>query len=243
MSTECIDSMESAGSLGARENPRREQAYLPVYFLLVLMGTLLLVGGLFSAWLIKRVETHYSALVSQTTERLNRIQDIGWCSSVGYASALEMPLTADAKRRTELLEVVACQRAANDKLMAELNQVATEPALRLALDEVIARRRAHREQVDALLEAGRRTPVASSEELAEKQSFQSFIQYQNACDKMGDLIRAKSLQANEQMAKDLRQVRWLLLGTSVLPIVIGLALFLMTLYAVWVSPAELDLRD
>ena len=206
------------------------------------MGGLLLVSGLVSAWAIKRINSNYSELVARTSADLNRVQDLTLHAGIGYAAALELPVVSSEPRRAELSQDISRLHAANDKAFAELAQTDSDAEFRAALDKVSAKRKAWRDTVGVFLESAQLPSASRTELLSSGPMSRAFVEHQTACDQLSELIMADSKQANDEATHDMATLRLIMLGTSILPLAVGLALILLTFYAVWTSPAELDLH-
>src|ERR1051326_4882765 len=221
----------------AANRDARETVPRALIISLALFAALLLAVGLTSSWCFKKVDSGYSSLVVRTAADLNRVHDIAFHSGLSYATIVELAITPDQQRRAELIRLVTAERAANDKVFQELVGATTDPGIRSCLDEVIAKRRIFREESDTLISS---TPSPLIPRTS-RQLFPAFVAYQNACDKLGDLIQAKSLRWSEQLTKEVGRLRALFSGLGVVPIAAALGLLVIIVYLVRTTPTEIDL--
>lgn len=210
--------------------------------LLVVLIVVLMTVALTSAWILKQVGDNYSQFVTRTAADLDHVHDIAFHSAIGYAHLLELHLRPEPEKRTELLRTIAEQRAANDKVFDEFRRDVTDPDIRSGLDEVIAQRRGARKATDAYVEACENGCPLEVEVSSSRQLLLAFEDYQGSCDKLGDLIRAKSLQSCANFTAEIRRLRLLFFGLAILPIGLALLLVALLLWLVWKTPMEVELR-
>ncbi len=210
--------------------------------LLTSLGGLLLVVGLASSWFFGKIDTDYSLLVALTAANLDAVHDLGLHSGVGFASLVQIPLTRDPQQRIELLHTLTEERAANDIVLGELRSAAVDADIRACLDEVMARRGTFRRAGDDLIAAneGTGTPEAGSGRWRPIQ--RAYTDYQQACDKLANLIRTKSLQMSDRVTADVRRVRWLFFGLGISPLFLALALVVLIVHLIRITPPETDLH-
>ena len=211
--------------------------------LMALLGTLLLLLGLLSAWGIKRIDRDYSTLVTETALDLDRLHDISYHAGIGCATAIELSVTDDPAKRSSMLQAISDERWANDMVFSELLHKVTDLRLRASFEEVLARRAVFTNRTDEFIHHAAEQPAAARESARCVPVLNSFVEYQTACDKLADVIRARCMHAGSQLTQDAAKFRWLFFSAGALPILLGLAGILLTFYFVWVTPAESDFKE
>ena len=221
---------------------RRDLFPKPQIVLLTALSGLLLVAGLMSAWFFKRIQDDYSALISQAIADLNAVQDITMHAGVGYANVVELPLTSDPAKRAELLQAVMAERAANDKIVESWQRTVTDPEIRSCLEEVLAKRTASRQESQLLITWGQNGVSQAIESLNWRPVLQSFVDYQRSCDKLGNLVQARSLRINAELTHSIKRLEASFFLLGVLPILVSVLLAILIILLIRATPAELDLH-
>ncbi len=202
---------------------------------LMLLTALLFGIGLMSSWFLKRIDDKYSELVAQTARSMNNVHDIAFHSGVGCVDVLAFALTPDAASKEELLRDMQRERAANDKVFEDLQSTIPDAELKVSLADVIRRRAAFRLESEAFIQHPATT--------AQPPLLSSFMEYQNACDKLGDQIEAKSLQLSAQATNEVRKIRSLFLMLGVAPVGVAFGLIVLMFFLVAATPLEVELRE
>jgi hypothetical protein len=211
--------------------------------LLAGLAALLITAGLAGGWFFTQMEGKYSMLIARTAEDLNDVHDIAFHSGVGYANLLELSLNPDPQRRAELRQALAAERAANDRVFDDLRRTVTGPEIRSGLEEVIARREACRKAGDAFIASCQSGVAAEVKAASSHQFLLAFDDYQKSCDKLGDLIQANALQTGGQVSAQIERLRLLFFGVAVVPLGLALVVIALTLWLIWQTPMEVELRD
>lgn len=209
--------------------------------LLAVLASLLVILGVVSAWSFTRVDGIYGRLVERTVSDLSHVHDVAFHAGVGYAMAVQARAATDAKQRDMYKQMMACQRATNDTIYAELAADATDAATRTVLDDVASKRLACRQVADLYLAEGRHPgdppPAAVSAQL-----FQAFVEYQAACDRLSDQIESNSLRARADVAAEVRRMRSLFFCLGILPVVVACVLVVVMVFLIATTPPEVDLH-
>jgi len=151
-----------------------------------------------------RVERDYSRLIAQTAADLQDVHEIAFHGGNSYAHLVELPFVNDPGRKAELLQIIAREKTANDKLFDHLGQTMVSADVRTLLADVRSKRLASQREYRAFLDAaqqGKPLDIASPES---RQLTAAFVTYQDACEKLAERIEADSLQASAQVTKRLR---------------------------------------
>lgn len=211
--------------------------------LLVLLAIILLVVGATSAWAFKRMNDKYSQLVSQTTTDLEIVQNIALHSSLGYARVMELPAAHDNESRTELVQLIAGQRAANDKLFGQLDKSVASPKILACLRDVESKRLLCRTEYIQFLGATERDKPLDPQSPEWRQMLSAFVAYQNACEELTSQLAERSIHAGIQSTREVRRLQILFFTLGILPLGLALILILLIVYLICVTPVELELRD
>ena len=228
----------------------RPRARVPGSFLpklltasLIFVSGLLMALGLISAWFFVRIERDYSRLLARTAADLQDVHEIAFHGGNSYAHLVELPFATDREKKAELLQVIASEKTANDKLFDHLGQTMVSVNMRTFLDNVRSKRLASQREYRTFLDAaeqGKPLDIASPES---RQLTASFVVYQDACEKLAERVEADSLQASAQMAKEATFICWLFIGFGILPLILVLGFMLVIIYLIWTTPIEVELRD
>jgi hypothetical protein len=210
---------------------------------LIFVSGLLMALGLISAWFFVRIESNYSHLIRRTAADLQNVHEIAFHGGNSYAHLSELPFANDPQRKAELLQIIAREKAANDKLFEHLDRTIVSTDARALLDNVRIKRLASQREYQAFLDAaehGKPLDIASPES---HQLTTAFVVYQDACEKLAEQIEADSLQASVQVTKEVRLIRWLFIGFGILPLTLVLGFMLVIIYLIWSTPMEVELRE
>ena len=197
--------------------------------LLGVITTLLFALGAMGWWFLAGVDARYSRVLAQTAASMNELHEVGLHAFTGYGTMIELRQSRDPLAREALLKTIMDERAANDRLYEKLDRALTDREQRTLLQEVIADRAICRTQADSLMMRPldwASTPAGNDQST---EFLHSWIVYQQACDKLTDRIEAASLQASQELAGQIKRMRWLFLGVGVLPMVGALVFFALTL--------------
>jgi hypothetical protein len=196
---------------------------------LLVQAGLLLALGLMSSWFFKTIDDKYRNLISRTAADLDSVHDIASHAGISYANIAAVPLATNAQQRTGLLQVIAQERAANDRVYEALDRSTIDPALRSSLGEVIARRARYRAESDAFISSA--SANAALQPVANQRLLDSFVAYQKSCDDLGDRIRSKSLVLGDQVTREVGRLRSLFFLIGIVPTCLGVLVALVILYA------------
>jgi hypothetical protein len=227
----------------AQFRDRRHGVPGTTFFLLTSLVVLLMAATLTSAWLFNQIRVNYSRLVTETAAGLNDIQDITLHAGLGYADLAEFSLTRNPQRRAELLANMAGERAANDKVFEDLRRKVVDPGTRSCLDGVITRRLEARAASEAFIASCQRGDPQDVTAANSHQVLLKFQEYQNSCDRLGDMIRLNCLQTGARVDEQVGGLRTLFFGLGIFPIGLALVLFLLALRHVGSTSVEYELRD
>jgi hypothetical protein len=214
---------------------------LPLALLAILCCLLLLVGSL-SSWGIKRIDRNYSILISLTALNLDQLHDISYHSGIGCATAVALSATDNPQKRAAMVRAIVEERSANNLVFAELLRKTTDPRVLASLKQVLALRAIFSNRTDDLVRGALANPGSPTLIPTSAPMLEAFIRYQKGCDSLADLIRANSIEASTELARDAVKFRVLFFTAGALPIVLGLAGILITFYYVLGTPAEDDLK-
>ena len=209
---------------------------------LIFVSGLLMALSLISAWFFVRIDGDYSRLVTRTAADLQDVHEIAFHGGNSYAHLVELPFTADPGRKAELLQTIAREKTANDRLFDHLGQTMVSADVRALLADVRSKRLASQREYRTFFDAaeqGKPLDIASPES---RQLTSAFVVYQEACEKLAERVEADSLQASAQMAKEVTLIRWLFIGFGILPLVLVLGFILVIIYLIWATPTEVELR-
>jgi len=198
--------------------------------------------GLISAWFFVRIESDYSRLIARTAGDLQDVHEIAFHGGNTYAHLVELPFANDPGRKAELLQNIAREKTANDKLFEHLSQTMVSPDMRALLGDARSKRLASQREYRAFLDAaeqGKPLDIASPES---RQLTAAFVVYQRACERLAERVEAESLQGSVQMAKEVTQIRWLFICFGILPLILVLGFILIIIYLIWATPIEVELR-
>ena len=225
--------MESANVARPRNSVSAGRDTVPEQMIVVLafLAALLLIAGLLSSWFLKTIDAKFSLLLTQTAKDLNKAQEMVVRSAVGCANMLALSLTSDENKQSELVSLILNERAENDKNFDQLERFTQAPEVRAYLKEVVAKRQAFRERGDSFI-AANKVGAGSDLRAETQQLLVSFIAYQKAADKLGDLIQATSLQASARVSEGVGAQRLLLFVLGVFPIVVALILIFLVIFLV-----------
>src|SRR5438445_6893196 len=190
-----------------------------------------------------RVERDYSRLIAQTAADLQDVHEIAFHGGNSYAHLVELPFVNDPGRKAELLQIIAREKTANDKLFDHLGQSMVSTDVRTLLADVRSKRLASQREYRAFLDAaqqGKPLDIASPES---RQLTAAFVTYQDACEKLAERIEADSLQASAQVTKEVALIRRLFIGFGFLPLSLVLGFILVIIYLIWATPIEAEVRD
>jgi hypothetical protein len=153
-----------------------------------------------------------------------------------------LPFATDPGRKVELLQIIAREKTANDKLFDHLGQTIVSADLRALLDDVRSKRLASQREYRAFLDAAKQAKPLDIASPESRQLTSSFVIYQEACEKLAERIEAESLQASAQVTKEVTLIRTLFIGFGILPLVLILGFILFMIYLIWATPIEAELR-
>jgi hypothetical protein len=210
---------------------------------LVLLAGMFVVFGCFGAWVIKQLDTEYSALVQQSVDDLARVHDIVIHASRGYRSVAEMAVAPDPAQRRKLLEQLRDERNANDRIYDELRRQGVDRQYGPALNAMVADRMAFRHAVDGYVSTldGDSQPAAAN--AAALQVVLALVQYEQSTDKLADEIQTAAVSRSKELTAEVRGFRRLLIGLSVAPLIIGLFVSFVVVYVILKTPFELELSE
>lgn len=214
-------------TLSASPVPRRANR-LPIVLLTVITGLLLALGVLGWSYLA-RIDAKYSRVVAEASSSLNELQEVGLHAFTGYGNIIQLRQTRDATARAALRQTVASERAANDRVFAKLERTLTSPELKGCLQDVLAKRRVSRELADAFMAEAENAASTVANPGSSSNLLKSFVAYQQACDQLTDRIESASLQASEEMSREIKRFRFLFLAIGVLPLATALGFVLVSL--------------
>lgn len=209
--------------------------------LLAALAGLLVVLGVVSAWSFSRVDALYGHLVERTVSDLSHVHDVAFHAGVGYAMAVQAREATDPKQRVAFEQMMACQRATNDQIYAELAADATDAPTRACLEDVKSKRSACRQVADAYL-SDRNHPGDPATIAAAAQLFRAFVEYQASCDRLSDQIESNSLQARSAVAAEVHRMRSLFFCLGILPVVVACVLVVVMVFLIATTPPEVDLH-
>jgi hypothetical protein len=222
---------------GARTAPHaRGRSQSPVKVLLAVLAVLLLALGCLGWWWLKKMETEYSHMISDSVVTMNRAQDIGTHASMGYGNLMELRQTHDPEKRAELLLNMKHEREVNDRLYEQLDRTLTDPDLRARLADVMAKRLVTRKLSDGFKTEMVEGAAAGPDSGTSLQLLHAFIAYMQACDHLVDGIQDTSMQACKKTTGEIERLRWLFLGVGVLPFAAALVLLSAILILLRVLP-------
>lgn len=211
--------------------------------LLVLLAIVLLVVGATSAWAFKRMNEKYSQLVSQTTTDLEIVQNIALHSSLGYARVMELPAVHDHESRTELIQMIAEQRVANDKLFGQLDKSVASPEVIACLRDVESKRLVCRKEYADFLGATERGKPLDIQSPEWRQMLSAFVAYQSACEELASQLAERSIRASNQSTREVRRLQIFFFMLGILPLGLALVLILLIVCLICATPVEMELRD
>lgn len=210
---------------------RRNRGNRMMVVLLAVITGLLLVLGVMGWWFLAGINARYSRVVAETATSLNQLHEVRLHSFTGYGNFVELRATEDPKAREALLKTMMEQRALNDRVFENLQHSLTDPQESKCLQDVLAKRQICRKEANEMLAAnGSSAPTVPNTEASLK-FLQNCIMYQQACNQLTDQIEKGSLHASQEMAVEIKNLRWVFLGIGVLPIVAA-AVFLVLLLGV-----------
>jgi hypothetical protein len=222
---------------------RRDGRARSAVILLAALTVLLMTAAVASAWFFKQVENKYSMLVALTATDLNGIHDISYHSGISYAHLLELLSEPEPAKQAPLLQTIAAERAANDQVFNDLRRSITDSRIRSGFDELVAKRQVFRESANAFIGESGKNGALEDRAALSRRLLQAFEEYQDSCDKLGDLIQANALQVSAQVSAQIGWLRLLYFSLALLPMVLAFILMLLTLWLLWGMPVEVDLRD
>jgi hypothetical protein len=206
------------------------------------LGCLLLLVGLLCAWGIKHVDQNYSHLVTLTAQDLDRLHDISYHSGIACATAVQLTTTEDPVKRQAMLQVIADERSANNRVFSELLAKTQDTQVRAGLEQVLASRAAFTLRADEFLKGILYTTTSEHTIPPSAPMLEAFVHYQAACERLGDLVHFNSLRTNDELGRDSMKYRLFFFAVGTLPVILGLTGILLTFYYVLRTPAEADLR-
>lgn len=235
MLTDTRPAVAYAAPLGADNPPKT------LIGLLVALAALLVILGVVSAWSFTRVDRVYGRLVERTVADLSHVHDVAFHAGVGYAMTVQARAATDPKQRAAYVQMMADQRATNDTIYTELLADATDAATRTVLDDVAAKRLACRQLANLYLVEGKH-PGDPPSAATSAQLFQSFVEYQAACDRLSDQIESNSLRARAEVDAEVHRMRTLFFCLGILPVVVACVLVVVMVFLIATTPPEVDLH-
>jgi hypothetical protein len=190
---------------------------------------MLLALGVVGWWRLASINARYSRVLTEATVSLNELQEVGLHAFASYGHIIELQKTQDPAARAKLTRTIADERAANDRLYAQLKSTLKDPDLRACLEEVLNKRAICRKQADAFT-AGTPDPKSTAaNDDGSVDLLHSFLSYQTACDRLTDRIETVSLESSRDLTHEITNLRWLFLGVGILPLASGLILLVVLL--------------
>jgi hypothetical protein len=199
--------------------------------------------GLISAWFFVRIESDYSHLIRRTAADLQNVHEIAFHGGNSYAHLVELLFSNDPQKKTELLQIIARERAVNDKVFENLDRTIVSRDVRALLDNVRIKRLASQREYRVFLKAAEHGKPLDIASLESHQLATAFVVYEDACEKLAERIEVESLQASEQVTKEVTVIGWLFIGFGILPLTLILGFMLVIIYLIWSTPVEVDLLE
>jgi hypothetical protein len=218
-------------------NPERA----PVRALLWLLAGLLVAVGLLSSWFFCRMEASYSQILDQTIRDLKNVQELALHSEVTDADILELAITRDPAKRSEIVRLIAEEQAANDKVCSELQHETASLRIQGFLEQVLTNKVRLEKEVNAIAQASEQGDGKSSDAAPLRRVIEEFIGYQKSCHDLADQVAARSKELNSQLNRKLDHLRLCFFILGVAPIGCALLLLLGIFYLVRNTPIEMDL--
>lgn len=187
-------------------------------FCLAILTGLLLALGVIGWWRLAAIDARYSRVLGETAASLNELHEVGLHIFAGYGHIVGLRHAQDPAARAALLRTIAEERAANDRLYGKLKLTLTDPELRAALDNVLAKRAICHQQGNAFIAEAAQPNATLSDATQSLELLHSYLAYQQACDRLSDRIQSVSLQVNRELTREITNLRWLFLGVGILPI-------------------------
>lgn len=197
--------------------------------LLVVVSSMLLALGVVGWWLLAGIDARYNQVAAETASSLNELHEVGLHTFAVYGNIMEMHGARDPAVRVALLQTIATERAANDRLFEKLQAALTDPALRNQLNEVLAKRKSCRQEADEFLAEKQPAAGAAAGNDRSLSLLHAYLAYQQACDKLTDGIETTARQTSRELTEDVKTLRWLFFGVGVLPIVVAVLFLVVSL--------------
>jgi hypothetical protein len=208
---------------------------------LIFVSALLVALGSISAWFFVRMDRDYSRLIERTAADLQNVHEIAFHTGNSYAHLVELPFATDPGRKAELLQILADEKKANDKIFDHLGQTIVSAHAGALLGDVRSKRLASQRVYRPLLDAAAQGKALDTASAEWRQLTAAFIVYQDACEKLAERSEADSLQASAQVTKVITLSRWVFIGFGILPLVLILGFIVVIIYLIWATPMEVEL--
>jgi hypothetical protein len=235
-------SQETEAPVRWESAPAERQVPRVVIFVLVLLGGLLVTVGLASAWAFNHSNNLYSDLLKRSARDLDDVHDIAFHAAVGYANMMELSYAHNSLERTNLLNAMASQREANDQVFDDLAHEGGDAEFQSSLAELVAKRQACREVARAFEAVEIKADDRAAAERDARQLLLAYTEYQQAGDRLSNVIKQRSLDSNARVAEEARRLKVMFFAAGLLPLVIGFGLVVMSLVLIWSTPSEMDLH-
>jgi hypothetical protein len=237
-----VHTTESSGAddeLPPEMEPNRDHS--PIRALIGVLACILVGVGLLGSWFFHRMEHSYSQVLDQTIRDLNNVQELALHSEAIDADILELAVTADATKRSELLRLIAEEQVANDKVCLDLQTDAASPAIRAVLQQVMITKERLQKEANAIAQRDLPGQEKTSELLPLRHLVAEFINYQKSCHDLAEQIAARSKQQNAELNGKVDHIRLCFFVLGIAPIGFGLFLLLGVLLLARATPIEMDL--
>lgn len=210
-----------------------------------LLLVLLLGVGLVSAWYLAKIDKDYTRLIDESTRNLRIVQAITARSGLIFGSMMDLIFSHGRAEQTAIRQMIATERAANDKLYAELDASINDPEVQKALDASVAARKAFYDTYAALLALIEKGDAGAAAEIRSKLIMPAFLAHQAAREELCAQIERWTHRLNDETNDHVLVLRRSIMGLAILPagvavLLAGLLVFL--LYLISGTSQEEDLH-
>lgn len=202
--------------------------------------------GLYSSTRLQALDDRYSRLVADNLRAIDLVRDVSRNAAEAHRALINLVVDrslaedpdpgphADEPRRQR--ERMAAMTVENDRRLAQLEALVTEPAILGTLHEMASHRKTYLEH------AARLTELLDQEGIAEADRFRigvvrpAYDAYAATQDRLADAVLDRALRTSAELSAATRRWRWISLGASSWPVVVAvLGLIGMVGAMLWIT--------